>query len=126
MTKSRIAFPVPTSWFAALVAATGLALFAWPGRSWTAFSVVEIVLASLFVVDGLACVAPRRIHVQREVAESATLGEPLVLTWLVDNTGRRVARVTVTDALWPSLGAERRSISEIGRASCRERVCLYV
>lgn len=111
MPKSRVAFPVPTVWFAALAAVTGLGLFAWPGRSWLALGVVEIVLAALFVIDGLMCVAPRRIQVQRELAESATLGEPLVLTWLVDNTAGRPAHVTVTDALWPSLGAERRTIS---------------
>ena len=119
MTRSRIAFPVPTVWFAALAAATGLALFAWPGRSWWALVVVEIVLAALFVLDGLACVAPRRIAVQREVAESGTLGEPMVLTWLVDNNARRSARVTITDALWPSLGAERRSVSVTLRSGAR-------
>lgn len=123
MTRSHIAFPVPTVWFRpALAAATGLALFAWPGRSWWALVVVEIVLAALFVLDGLACVAPRRIAIQREVAESGTLGEPMVLTWLVDNNARRCARVTITDALWPSLGAERRSVSVTLRSSAASEV----
>ena len=119
--KHRIAYPLPTVWFAALVAVSGLALFAWPGRSWSALVVVEVLLLLAFVVDAVLAVAPRRIDVQREVDESVTMGEPVTLTWLVDNRASRHARVTVTDALWPSLGAERRRVSATLRPGARLR-----
>ena len=48
--QHRLAYPVPTIWFAALVAASGLALFAWPGRSWVALVVVEVLLVLVDVV----------------------------------------------------------------------------
>lgn len=109
--KHRRAYPLPTVWFAALVAISGLVLFAWPGRSWVALGVVELALLLALVVDATLCVAPKRIDVQREFDESVTMGESVVLTWLVANRAERVARVTVTDALWPSLRADRRSVS---------------
>jgi uncharacterized protein (DUF58 family) len=56
------------------------------------------------------CVAPKRIDVQRELVESVTLGETTELTWLVANRSPRGARVTMVDALWPSLQAERRRV----------------
>ncbi|HQY13270.1 MAG TPA: DUF58 domain-containing protein [Ilumatobacteraceae bacterium] len=119
--QHRLAYPVPTIWFAALVAASGLALFAWPGRSWVALGVVEVLLVLVFVADAVLCVAPRRIDVQREIDESVTLGEETTLTWLVANRAARLARVTVTDALWPSLQAERRRVSATLRAGARLR-----
>jgi uncharacterized protein (DUF58 family) len=121
MARSRPAFPVPTVWFAALAAATGLALFAWPGRSWSALWAVEALLGLLLVGDAVACVSPRRIAVQREMPETITLGERGEVTWLVDNTARRRAKVTVTDALWPSLQAERRRVSARLRGGARLR-----
>ncbi|MBK9969294.1 MAG: DUF58 domain-containing protein [Acidimicrobiaceae bacterium] len=117
----RPAFPVPTAWFAALTAVSGLALFAWPGRSWIALLVVEAALVAALVIDAVLCVAPKRIDVHREVAESTTLGEQLPLTWLVENRSHRPARVTVTDALWPSLGAERRQVTASLRSGARLR-----
>ena len=119
--QHRLAYPVPTVWFAALVATSGLALFAWPGRSWVALGVVEVLLVLVFVADAVLCVAPRRIDVQREIDESVTLGEETTLTWLVANRAARLARVTVTDALWPSLQAERRRVSATLRAGARLR-----
>jgi uncharacterized protein (DUF58 family) len=121
VTTTRVAYPVPTVSFAALVAATGLALFAWPGRSWWALLVVEAVVLSLFVLDTAMCVSPHRIAVAREAPESMTLGEKAVLTWIVDHHGVRTAKVTVTDALWPSLGAERRTVTARMRPGSRLR-----
>ena len=40
--SSRIAAPLPTAWFAALVALTGGLLFAWPGRDWSVLLLVEV------------------------------------------------------------------------------------
>lgn len=119
--KHRIAYPLPSVWFAALVGVSGLALFAWPGRSWSAMVVVELLLFVVFIVDALLCVAPKRIDVQRDVDESVTMGESVTLTWLVDNRASRHARVTVTDALWPSLEAERRQVSAVLRPGARLR-----
>lgn len=111
MTIRRPAFPLPTVGFAALVAGTGLALFAWPGRSWQALVAVEAVLVALMVIDTVACVSPGLIDVKRELAESVTMGESATLTWIVANRARRRTRVTVTDALWPSLMADRRTVT---------------
>jgi len=117
--KHRIAYPLPTVWFAALVAISGLALFAWPGRSWNAMVVVELLLLVAFIVDAVLGVSPKRIDVQRDVDETVTMGEAVTLTWLVDNRASRHARVTVTDALWPSLQAERRRVSATLRPGAR-------
>jgi len=106
-------------WFAALAAVSGLLLFAWPGNSWWALWVVELVLLLVLVVDTVACVSPQRIGVQREVAESMTIGEATTLTWLIDNRSSRSGRVTVTDALWPSLQAERRRVGAHLRSGAR-------
>ena len=107
----RISYPVPTSWFAALVAITGAGLFAWPGRSWWMLGGVEAVVLAVALGDAVACVSPSRIGVAREAPERMTMGEPADLTWQVENRARRATRVTVTDALWPSLGADRRSVT---------------
>jgi len=119
--KQRIAYPLPTVWFAALAALTGLALFAWPGRSWWALLMVEFGLVAVFAIDALLGVPPKRIEVQRDLDESVTLGEATTLTWLVDNRSSRLARVTVTDALWPSLQAERRWVTATLRPGARLR-----
>lgn len=106
--EQRPAYPMPTVWFAAAVAATGLALFAWPGRSWVALVVAEAALVLLFVADSLACTSPRRIEVTRQAPDSVVLGETAAMSWLIENRSARPAVVVVSDALWPSLGADRR------------------
>ena len=121
MTRRRPAYPVPTVWFAALVAVSGLLLFAWPGRSWTALWAVEALLLVLFLADAAAGVAPHRIDVHREVDESVTMGERVELTWTIDNRAPRRAKVIVTDALWPSLQAERRRVGATLRPGARLR-----
>lgn len=117
----RPTYPVPTVWFAALVAITGLALFTWTGRSWNALWLIEGALALIFVADAAACTAPHRIDVQREVVESVTLGDEVTLTWLVANRSRRTTKVAVADALWPSLQAERRRVTARLHAGARLR-----
>lgn len=105
------AYPVPSVWFAALAAACGLALFAWPGRSWTAFWLVEAALVVVLATDAALCQSPSRISVGRSLPDAVTLGEEATLTWAVANRGRRRVKLTVTDALWPSLAAERRRVT---------------
>jgi uncharacterized protein (DUF58 family) len=109
--RSPITWPVPTPWFAGLLALTGFGLFAWPGHSWSTFWVIDAVLLAVFVADAALCVSPRSIGVIREVAESVRVGEDTPLAWVIENRGSRSCRATVTDALWPSLGAGRRSAS---------------
>lgn len=108
-------------WFAALVAASGLALFAWPGRSWWVLVALEAVLVVVFAGDALACVSPASIEVRRELVESATIGESVSLTWLIDNRSSRAGKVTVADALWPSLHADRRRVGGYLRSGARLR-----
>jgi len=106
--RRTLALPGPTGWFAALVAVSGLALFAWPGRSWTAFFVVEAVLVALFVCDAIACAPPHVVVVERRVSETLRVGDTAEIAWLIDNTAARSLDVVVTDALWPSLAATKR------------------
>ena len=108
-------------WFAALAAATGLLLFAWPGTSWWALWSVELLLLVVLIVDAVACVSPQRIDVQRELVESVTVGEQATLTWLIDNRSSRPGRVTITDALWPSLQADRRRVGAYLKSGARLR-----
>lgn len=120
--SARFAYPIPTVWFAALAAVSGLALFAWPGSNWWALWAVELALLAILVIDTVACVSPREISVQREVAESVTVGEQAALTWLIDNcSSRSRCTVTVTDALWPSLRADRRRVRASLKAGARLR-----
>ena len=107
----RPAYPLPTSWFAALVALSGVGFFFWPGTNWFVLAAVEAALLGLFVVDAALCVSPSKVAVSREVPDAMTMGEQAELTWLVDNTSTRPARLVVSDALWPSLGAERRRVT---------------
>lgn len=102
---------LPTGRFAALVAASGLAMFAWPGRSWAALAVVEVVLLALFAVDAWRCPSPRSVRVERDSPAVVTIGERAPLTWTVWYAGAGTARVVVADALWPSLGAPRRRVA---------------
>lgn len=118
----RIAYPIPTGWFAMVVALSGLALFAWPGRSWNALWSVQGLLAVLFVVDTGLCPSPRRITVHRDVPDTIGLGDRADLTWTVENHHSLPARVTVTDALWPSLDSSRRSTTLTLAPATRQRL----
>jgi uncharacterized protein (DUF58 family) len=119
--RSRPAYPLPTPWFALLVALSGLAFFAWPGRSWLALAAAEGALLVVFAVDAVLCTSPQRIDVSRQHPEVITLGDAAPLTWAVDNHHRTAARVTVTDALWPSFAASRRSFSATVKPTARLR-----
>jgi len=103
--------PVPSGRFALLMAATATLFLFWPGRDWQVLWLVEAALIVVLFADALAGVAPSRIKVFREHPDSITLGETATLTWVIENHARMPSRVTVTDALWPSLGATRRSVS---------------
>jgi uncharacterized protein (DUF58 family) len=114
--------PLPTGRFAALVGVTGLLFFAWPGRDWVVFAVVEAVLALCYVVDAIGCTSPKRVAVTREAPDLVTIDEEAGLSWVVENLSSRRAKVLVADALWPSLGAARRKVAATIDARSRVRV----
>lgn len=116
----RPSWPVPTVRFAATLAVTGLALFAWPGRSWAVVVVVDVFLALVFLVDAFLGVGPQLVIVEREVPSTTRVGEAATLAWVIQNASSRTAIARVTDALWPSLTA-RRAGAEV-RLSPGERV----
>ena len=103
--------PVPSGRFALLMAATAVAFFFVSGDNWALLWIVEGVLLLIFLADGFAGVSPARIKVFREHPDSVALGETATLTWVLENHGRTPVKVTMTDALWPSLRANRRSVS---------------
>jgi uncharacterized protein (DUF58 family) len=101
--------PVPSG-RAALVLVLMLIPFAVirPENWWT----VPIALSSvavLMVADFVTAPRPSAIDVVREFPVSLTLGERGELRWLVQNRSGRSVRVSVADALWPSLQASRRA-----------------
>ena len=74
--------------------------------------IVPILLGAvvlLVAADFVAAPRPSGIEVVREFPASLTLGERGELRWLVQNRSGRSARVSVADALWPSLQASRRA-----------------
>ena len=93
------------------MAGTAVGFFAWPGRSWAALWLVEAVLVLLLLADAAAGVSPGDIVVRREHPDAVALGETATLTWVLENHARAAVRVTMTDALWPSLRATRRTVS---------------
>ena len=103
--------PVPSGRFALLMAVSALGFFFWSGDDWKVLWLLEGALVVLLVADALAGVTPAKINVTRQHPDSITLGETTTLTWVVENHARTAAKVTVTDALWPSLRATRRSVS---------------
>lgn len=118
----HVTWPIPTGWFALVVALSGVALLFWPGRSWNALVVVELAVVAVFVADFVVCTAPGRLEVGRDVPATTTVGESAELSWLVANPTRNAARVTVDDALWPSLNARRRRVTLRLRPGARNRV----
>jgi uncharacterized protein (DUF58 family) len=92
------------------MALTTIGFFFSSSRSWTTLWIVEAALLVVFIVDAAAGVSPARIKVFREHADAITLGETATMTWVLENHARTSATVTMTDALWPSLRATRRSV----------------
>ena len=103
--------PIPSGRLALLMASSAVAFVFVRGDDWTVLWIVEALVLVVFVVDALAAVSPAQIHVSREHPDSVSLGDPARLTWVIENHARSTARVTVTDALWPSLHASRRTVA---------------
>lgn len=120
--RRPLALPVPSVWFAGLVALTGVALFFWTGRSWSTLLAVEGALFLLFVGDTVACASPSDIEVGREAPDAMRVGDQGEIAWVIENRSGRRASVVVTDALWPSLRASRRSVHVDLDAAARVRL----
>jgi len=68
-----------------------------------------VLVVVVMVADFFVAASPSAIDVERQFPSSLTLGETGELRWLVKNRSGRAVRCTVTDAMWPSLQASRRS-----------------
>ena len=105
--------PVPTGRAAAVVAVAAVVVAATVAAvgldTWATVAVVVVTLVLVGVVDVLRAVAPAEIEVERSFPARLSVGDASELSWLVTNRSDRPTDVTVTDALWPSFGASRRS-----------------
>ena len=108
MARRSVTVPLPTPRVAALVAMVGVALFAWPGDSWSVLIAANAVIVLAFVVDAMLGTSPSRVVVHREHPESMRVGDTAELAWVVEHHGSRSVNAVVGDALWPSLSARRR------------------
>jgi uncharacterized protein (DUF58 family) len=110
MPRRPVAVPLPTPRLAALVAVVGVALFAWPGRSVLVLLVLNAVLVLAFAVDALQGTSPSKVVVTREHPESVRVGDTVELAWVIEHRGTHRVHAMVSDAIWPSLAAQRRSV----------------
>lgn len=118
-TGGRATIPVPTGRLAVVVAVTAVALLGWPGRSWWALAVVNVVVFAIVAIDVVRCSSPSTVDVTRSHVGSTRVGDRVTISWTVQNRSTTASDVTVTDALWPSLNAERRTFRteiDAGRA----------
>ncbi len=94
---------VISGWFVALLLAGAVPIVLVDNPlmlgSWLLFVIV------LTAVDLLIAGSPRRVSLEREVPLRVRLGETVVATLIVQNTGRRAIRGLVRDAWQPSAGA---------------------
>ncbi|WP_040492439.1 DUF58 domain-containing protein [Ilumatobacter nonamiensis] len=110
---------MPTGWAALVIVLPALAFAIIRPTDWWVVALVLGAIVLLAVGDFFAAPHPRGIEVVREFPASLTLGERGELGWLVQNRAGRAVRVSVADALWPSLQASRR-FSEFALAADRQ------
>ncbi len=108
---SEFSRPVPTGWFALLVALAAIPVMVLRSTSWLLLAGIGILAIVLAAVDALLAVRPRDIEVIREFPATLTVGEPGQIAWRVRSHAARSTNVTVADAIWPSLAASRRRAS---------------
>ncbi len=101
--------PIPTGWAALVIVSVAVPFAIIRPTNWWVVPVVLGAVLMVMVADFFAAPGPSDIDVIREFPASLTLGERGELRWLVQNRSGRSARVSVADALWPSLRASRRS-----------------
>jgi uncharacterized protein (DUF58 family) len=90
----------------ALLCTLPIALAPWPAM---AFAVLLGLLALAVILDVALAASPRKLVLTRAGDMSARLGEPVDVTLLVHNVGRRRFRGMVRDAWAPSARAEPRT-----------------
>lgn len=90
----------------ALIGVIPIAVAPWPD---VAFLVLLATLAVAVVIDVALAASPKALQLNRSGETSARLGEPVEITLLIANTGKRRFRGMVRDAWAPSARAEPRS-----------------
>src|SRR5450432_3849375 len=113
-------WPAPTGRLVALAALLAIVVAVLPLPKPWAFLVTNVVLLLVAWIDWLAAPKPSRIGVEREAPAMLTLDGQGDITWTVTNPiGRRI-RVSIADALVPSLNpGDRRAsgwVPSFGRA----------
>lgn len=106
--STRRSLPVPTGWFALVVALAAIPVAVLQVESWVLVPIVIALVAILALGDAISAVKPNDVDVDREFPTSVTVGEDAQIAWTVRNHGPRAATITVADAIWPSFDASRR------------------
>lgn len=100
---------MPTGWAALVIVSISVPFAVLRPDDWLIVPIALGAVLLLMIGDFFAAPSPSHIDVVREFPASLTLGERGELRWLVQNRTGRAVRVSVADALWPSLQASRRS-----------------
>lgn len=100
--------PLPTRRLALLVALSAPVLMFVPMAQPAGWLVMSLAIAGLAVIDGVMCVSPLKLQLQRELSPVIALGATGRLEWTVRNPTRRPLVVHLADELAPSLGARTR------------------
>jgi uncharacterized protein (DUF58 family) len=98
--------PVLTRRLAIVAAVASVATIVVPGTVVARLLIVNSVLLVVAIVDWL--LAPRTVTVERDVPAITALGGTATITWHVRSKAARTVRVSVADALAPSLRADVR------------------
>jgi uncharacterized protein (DUF58 family) len=101
--------PIPTGALAVVVALVAVPLALVRSDRWVFAGLGVAAVLVVAGVDFFRAVRPSAVEVEREFPATLTVGDEAMLTWLVTNTSSSAARVSVADAIWPSLQATRRS-----------------
>lgn len=94
---------VISGWFIALLLAGVVPVVLTNDPAWVGYWLVLMVL--LTIIDLIVAGSPRRVLLSREVPLRVRLGETVVATLTIENSGRRKINGIVRDAWQPSAGA---------------------
>lgn len=94
---------VISGWFVALLLAGAVPIVLTNEPGWLGLWLILSLV--LVFADLLLAASPRRVALTRDVPARVRLGESVVATLVVENTGRRTIRGIVRDAWQPSAGA---------------------
>src|SRR4051812_41736234 len=112
---------VPTRRLALVAVALGVVMLALPSSGPIGVLAINVALVVVAVIDALLAPHPGEVGLERELPGVLALGQVGEVRWQVHNPLRRRLRVSVADALAPSLCADRRrfvaTVPASGRAS---------